>query len=169
MSKTVLQSVFYSGMACLLLIQLGCGGATTPEAAMQAANDSNAKRLSNLYLMIQMKSAPKFEGPKDEAEFKATIKETPSETLSPMGVSASDVDSLFVSERDGEPFEIRYGLKGSPYGSSDPVIFEKTGVDGKRTVAFLNVSAREVDADEYQQLLDGKASAGQGRGDGPTN
>ena len=41
-------------------------------------------------------------------------------------------------------------------GSSEPVIFEAVGVDGKREVGFLNMTQREVDAAEYDQLFAGK-------------
>ena len=65
---------------------------------------------------------------------------------------------LFVSPRDNQPFKIRYGVQGSIMGSSEPVIFEATGVDGKREVGFLNMTEKEVDAAEYDALWAGKAA-----------
>lgn len=147
---------------------IGCGDGDTPNAAISKANKTNSQRLANLYLMHQMKN--KFQGPKDEAAFKAFIQQAGDEVLEPMGVDPNSVDELFVSERDGQPFVIRYGVTGGPRGSTEAVIFEQTGEGGKRMVGFLNMVQREVDASEYDQLLSAKAPAKQAntaRGDMP--
>ncbi len=142
--------------ACLLLgvvaAQSGCSPDTSdPNVVISQANKTNIQRLRNLYVMYQMKN--KFQGPKDEAEFKEFIKAADVSILEPMGVDPAKVDELFISERDNEPFVVKYGVPTTPRGSTDPVIFEKTGVGGKKMVAFLNMSEREVDDTEYQQLL----------------
>jgi hypothetical protein len=60
-----------------------------------------------------------------------------------------------ISERDNQPFVIRYGVGGG-LGSANAVIFEKQGVDGIRQVAFTNGKVEEMAADAYEQHLQGK-------------
>jgi hypothetical protein len=71
------------------------------------------------------------------------------------------LDELFVSDRDGQPFVIKYGQSGGVM-SKLPVVFEKEGKDGVRQVAYTNGQVEEVDAAKYEELLQGgkQASAG---------
>jgi hypothetical protein len=61
------------------------------------------------------------------------------------------------SERDEQPFVIRYGVNGG-LGSKDAVVFEKVAVDGLRQVGFTNGPVEEMAAAEYEQHLQGKAA-----------
>ncbi|MEM9413804.1 MAG: hypothetical protein AAGA30_22030, partial [Planctomycetota bacterium] len=93
-----------------------------------------------------------LEGPKDKAEFLEYLtKDIGAKVkLGRMGVDQKDAATLFISERDGKPFNIRYGLKGL---ADHPIIFESEGVNGKRMVAFG--TPREVDSEEYDELWSG--------------
>lgn len=136
----------------MIVAQVGCSpDASDPDVVISQSNKTNIQRLRNLYVMYQMNHG--FQGPKDEAEFKEYIKAADISILEPMGVDPAKVDELFISERDNEPFVVKYGVPTTSRGSGDPVIFEKTGVGGKKMVAFLNMTEREVDDAEYQQLL----------------
>ncbi len=142
---------FWTGL--LLVCLLGCGG-LTPDSAISASNKSNIQRLANMYQMFQFKN--KFRGPEDEAEFKEFIKNVDLSILEPRGIDPNNVDALFICERDNEPFKIRYGVPTGTRGSTEAVIFENTGDGGPRMVAFLNMVQREVEAEEYNQLLNAK-------------
>ena len=143
-----------SGFSLLCLSCLfGCGGATV-ESAIGQSNKTNIQRLGNMYQMFQFKN--KFRGPEDEAEFKEFIKGVDVSILEPRGIDPNNVDALFISERDNEPFKIRYGVPTGPRGSTEAVIFENTGDGGPRMVGFLNMVQREVAAEEYNQLLNAK-------------
>ena len=134
---------------------MGCSSHTDPDAAIAKVNTTNLQRLANLYFTFQ--SAHEWHGPTDEAEFKKFLHEYNPHKLTRIGVDPNDLDKLFVSERDGQPFKIRYGVPGSAMGSSAPVIFEAAG-DGKgRLVGFLDMQQREVDESEYQTLWSAKA------------
>lgn len=133
-----------AAMGCLL----GCG--PDPADLLAEANDSNVQRLANLYVAYQSRND--WRGPTDEAEFKAFLNGWNPAKLASIGVDSTSIDDLFVSSRDGEPFRIRYGVPGHIMGSDAPVIFESTGVKGKRMVGFLNMTTREVDDAEYEQL-----------------
>lgn len=141
-------------MLFALFCAIGCGSGGTPDTAIGNSNKTNIQRLTNLYVMYQMKN--KFKGPKDEATFKAFLKSAKSESLEAMGVDPSAIDDLFVCEGDGEPFNIRYGVSSGPRGSKKAVVFQKSGSGGKRMVGFLNMVQREVDSDEYDRLLNGQ-------------
>ena len=152
-------------VACWLMVivvglVVGCSSKDPRDAAMAELNKTNIQRLANLYKGFQMKHATEgFRGPKDLEEFKSHIKETPSENLSKMGVDSGDIDSLFTSERDSEPYDIKYDVSGGPRGSEAAVIFEKTGVGGKKMVGFLNSRTEELDAAEADSLMSAKAEA----------
>jgi hypothetical protein len=83
--------------------------------------------------------------------------------LEMMRVDPAKVDDLFVCERDGQPFIIKYGQSGGIM-SKLPVVFEKEGRDGMRQVAFTNGQVEEADSARYQELLQSgkKTAAGSG-------
>ena len=142
---------------CTLLFAMvsGCGGSKDPKSMIAAANDSNVKRLATMYSFFHLKN--NFKGPKDEAEFRGFIESQDPKRLSLADIDASDLENLFVSERDNEPFVIRYGKDTYVRGPSIPVIFEATGSDGMRQVGFCNGVMQEVDAEEYDRLMSGDA------------
>lgn len=140
----------------LLLAVLFSGCSTdSAESMIAEANDSNVKRLRTMYSYFHTMN--KLKGPKDEAEFRSFIESQDQRRLGLANIDPSKLDELFVSERDGEPFVIRYGVNTVIRGPSKPVIFEATGVDGMRQVGFFNGPMEEVDAEEYERLFAGEA------------
>jgi hypothetical protein len=135
----------------------GCGSGNTPQAALRDANRTNMQKLANLYSMYQVQH--QFKGPPSEEVFREFIGQLDEGTQSKMGVDSRGLDKLFISERDREPFLIRYGVPSGPRGSKEPVVFELTGKRGQRMVGFLNMVQREVDPEEYQQLWRAEAKA----------
>ena len=132
----------------------GCGGPSDPQDALAKANETNLQRLSNLYLAYQ--TANNWIGPADEAKFKGFLKTLTPEKLTRIGIDPASIDQIFVSERDGKPFTIRYSVVGNMMGSREPVVFEAEGVDGQRMVGFLDMTVRGVGSEEYDLLLAGK-------------
>jgi hypothetical protein len=135
----------------------GCSGGTDPNEAIAKVNSNNIQRLANLYFSYQIKHD--WRGPKDEKAFKDFIRGYNPKKLTRIGIDPNAVDDLFVNERDGQPFQIRYSVRGSAMGSSEPVLFEAVGVDGNRRVGFLDMVQREVDEAEYRDLWEGKTRA----------
>jgi hypothetical protein len=119
------------------------------------ANDTNVKRLATLYSVFQVKN--KYKGPKTQQQLREFVQSQDPERLARGGIDPTMIDDLFVSERDGEPFVIRYGVNTVVFGPPLPVIFESTGVDGMRQVGFCNGLMQEVDDAEYDRLMAGKA------------
>jgi hypothetical protein len=145
----------------LTLMGTGCSR-SDPASRIGAMNDTRIKQLANLYMAHQIRNGSN--GPKDEAAFKSFIqKGMPSHRLEMMRVDPNKVDDLFVSERDGQPFVIKYGQSGGVM-SKLPVVFEKDGQAGKRQVAYTNGKAVEVDEGRYQELLQNGKQAAIGAG-----
>ena len=145
-----------TSVAAIIFMAAGCGR-EDPTNRVAAMNDSNIKRLANLYMAHQMRRGSK--GPANEAAFKEFIKNGMApHRLEMMQVNPNNADALFISERDGQPFVVRYGLSGGTM-TALPVVFEQQGEGGKRLVAFTNGSVEEVDAARYEELLEGKDPA----------
>jgi hypothetical protein len=143
-------TIFAMGIVCI-----GCSR-DDPGSRIGAMNDTRIKQLANLYMAHQMRHGSN--GPKDEAEFKTFIKSgMPSHRLEMMRVDPAKVDDLFVSERDGQPFVIKYGQSGGPM-SQLAVVFEKEGQAGKKQVGFTNGKVEELDDAKYQELQGKKQS-----------
>ena len=138
----------------VFVVTWGLGCSESPEDMLRRSNSSRSKQLANLYMMYQ--AGHGWVGPKDETDFKEFIQGVNSASLEKMGVDVSDIEALFTSERDGEPFKIRYQVRGG-MGASDPVIFEATGKRGKRIVGFTAMREVEVESDEeYDKLWSGE-------------
>jgi hypothetical protein len=142
--------------AALLGLLPGCSTDRTA-ARVAAMNTANGQRLANIYSAFQNYQG---RGPRDETDFKAFIKAFDPAKLTMMGIDASNLDALFTSERDRQPFKIRYGIGGGR-GSVAAVVFEQAGSGGKKQVAFTgNSKLDEVDDATYAELWAGRAAPG---------
>jgi hypothetical protein len=148
-----------SATAVLLVVAalVGCDARVNPDDAVAAANSNNIQRVTNLYLAYQTNN--NWMGPDDESKLKDFIRSLPESQLTRIGVNPGQLDDLFISERDGQPFKIRYKVLGNMRGSTEPVVFDAEGSGGQRMVGFLDMTQREVDAAEYDSLF-AKGSAG---------
>lgn len=150
-----MNSNFFAIANCLLVLVVassGCGDSGPPSLADY--NNTNIRKLRGAYGMFLI--AHDLRGPKSEEEFKEYLTTNPSAIakMERTGVPQEKIPDIFISERDGQPFKVRYGLNGL---EDHPIVFESVGVDGKRFVAFT--TPREVENDEYEQLLAGKVKA----------
>ncbi len=141
--------------AVATLVVAGCSSDNTAQLVGDM-NKSNIQRLGNLYAAHQ--NYQNGRGPKTEAEFKEFIKNFDANKLKMMGINSDDVESVFVSEKDGQVFKIRYNIGGGR-GSKDPVIFETQGVNGMKQVAFTGGAVEDVDDSRYKQLWEGKTGS----------
>lgn len=141
------------------LTMIGCFGGNSVEDELAGLNRNNIKRLVNLYFTYQQQN--NWEGPENEESFKAFVREYSPRKLERIGIDPAKTDDLFVNERDGEPFKIRFGVTGSMMGCNKPVIFESVGIDGKKMVGFLDNTEREVEQSEYDDLWNGNADSEQ--------
>lgn len=144
------------GILLAALAVVGCGsGELDVRSVVRSNNDCNGKRLANLYYFHQVVS-PRREGPKDETAFRSFIKSRKPEQLAEMDVDPERLDGLFVSERDGVPFIIRYGvtIPGIGGGHHQAVVFERQGLRGRVEIFMTGPKVADVPHDEmaaYQQ------------------
>jgi hypothetical protein len=131
-----------------VLLVNGCGSG---QPTLQDLNDNNIRRLHSTYKMFMNRH--ELKGPESEEELKdfLTNNNTAKALLKRMGIESDSIDEIFVSERDGQPFKVRWGVKGI---EDHAIIFEAEGIGGKRMVAFTRT--RELDADEYEGYWSGE-------------
>lgn len=131
----------------------GCGSRDmTGDSVIRAANPSNIHRLTNLYSAFATQHGGN--GPRDEKEFREYIAAMGPHRLGRMGIDPQAIDKIFTSERDSQPFIIRYGRKGSdapPSGSAAQyggvIVLEAQGADGTRRAGFIGtLEVRSLDA-----------------------
>ena len=136
-------TVLSVGLA-MLFLAAGCGDKIPTLADV---NDSNIKRVHSIYKIYQ--KANNYAGPENQDEMTKFVNEdaTAKVLVERMNLDVSDLSGIFVSERDGQPFKIKWGVQGI---QDHPIIFEAEGFEGKRLVAFHKV--KELDASEAEKL-----------------
>lgn len=131
----------------LVAVVAGC----RDQVAMQVAamNDTNLKKVSSLYRFYQYRHG--WQGPKDAAALRSFVEQAPRKNLDMMKVDPARFDDLLISERDGQPAKVRWGVSIGPT-DIQPLVFEAEGVGGKRIVVFSDARTEEVDAARYDSL-----------------
>jgi uncharacterized protein YceK len=146
-------------LSLAILVLLLTGGCSSENVANQVAsmNDAHIKQLANLYYAYQRSHG--WQGPKDEAVLKQFVKtDMDPNKLALMKIDPSKIDDIFISQRDQKPFKIKFSAGGGP-GANVPVVFEASGVDGKRQVGFTGPMVHDVDSSQYDALWSGKTPA----------
>ncbi len=114
---------------------VGCGSGDPSTGLVKDMNRQNIQKVANFYILYHKKNG--FKGPTSVDELKTFLKsETVVANLEFMKIDQADIDEFFISERDGEEFKIRLGVPGNPRGCKEPLVFEATGSNGVRLVAF---------------------------------
>lgn len=145
--------VFLAGFS---LCFVGCESKT--DARLKELNGTQIQRLSNCYCFCQS-SSPGLMGPKDEAAFREFLSDPRHKKgFDRLGVNVEDLDALLTSERDGQPYKIKFGLKGSPFGFNEAIIFETEGVDGEVMVGFGGSTTELMSLEESVNLFESKAN-----------
>ncbi len=128
----------------LASLTVGCG-----RSPSEASNGQEPlATLASLYGRRQAMHGGR--GPRDEASFKEFIGGPGKGLMERRG--HANVETLFVSPRDGQPFVVLYDdKKQSP--PTAVCIYEAQGIGGKRLAAASNGNVREMDANELSQIL----------------
>ena len=122
---------------------------------IESLNATAAQRLANTYTFFQARNG--YRGPKDEAELRDFCADPKNKKgFERAGIDLSEIDALFVSPRDNQPFKVRYGVKGSPMGFSEPLVFESVGVEGEVMVAFGDSKSKLMSPEEADDLFSAK-------------
>lgn len=131
----------------------GCGKDQASEM-FASVNSSNIQRVANLYCVYQAQH--NFKGPANEQELKDFIANLDPSRHKYFGIDVANLDQMFVSERDKQPFKIRWGLEAKPRQGPIPIAFEQEGVKGRYRVAFSSFQVDEFDLFDYEELWAGR-------------
>lgn len=144
MSNRVLHAVLAISLAMGVLT--ACG---RTKKSVHGKQDSHVRKLAAQYVRASSKLG---HVPRDEREFKRALAAL---AIPWQALEVDSVDALFISERDGLPLIVVYGAL--PKGT-DVVVYEQTGVDGKRFVGHANGMVDEVDEHSFSSLLASRPS-----------
>lgn len=148
-TSSVLRMAFWAfGLATIIAIT-GC--TPPPNGDISHLTNTNIKKLyAAIGTYMKMNN---YRGPKSKEELVKFFEENKraQTILGRCGVDAENILEIFESERDGEPFVVRYGLNGV---ADYALVFEAVGVDGLRQVALSQPV--EVDEETYDDYLNGK-------------
>jgi hypothetical protein len=125
-----------------LAVAWGCGGGTQETAGTQSHLAIIAKAYSR-YL-----GANQGRLPRDQRQLKEFISSNRESYLK----DGSDLDALFTSERDHQPYILLFGPAGEKQAATGVIGYEKLGVGGRRLVAYRFGSVEEVDVTRFQEL-----------------
>ena len=140
-------SCFFSCLAATLVLLHSVGCSDTRSQTSRATQTSHLRTLISLY---NAASAKIGRTPADETDFKRFIVDSSSQVLEKMQIASAE--DLFISERDGQPFVVRYREK-TQFKTPNIVAYEHTGVDGKRQIGFRLGVIEEVDAQRFAELV----------------
>jgi hypothetical protein len=131
----------------IMALATGCGSGA-------AASHKGVAHLKAITVLYFKANSLLHKNPETEAEFKKVIADSKPD----LGVlGASNIDDLFVSDRDNQPLVIMYGQ--APKGVAAGVVaYEQTGVDGKRLVGNRGGQVEEADATRFAQLVPSPSS-----------
>jgi hypothetical protein len=134
--------VFIVVAACVACATFaGCGQATAPPQPDAKIRLTQVLRLYTAYNEKHRK------GPANEQALREFgQKLTPAEREA--NLLMDDLESIFVSPRDNQKFEIRYNMRIDP-GQTRAVAWEATGKNGKRFVALTMGYVEEYDEETF--------------------
>jgi hypothetical protein len=128
----------------------GCSSTPPPEPEEKSA----LHKVALLYGFYTRDHKGKAPASLDELKrYAQTLKK---EQLAPLKLEPGQLDAVFVSPRDREPFVLRPAPPGGaiPDPLNPPVIaYERNGSGGKRYVAFVTSNIEEVDEARFRQLV----------------
>jgi hypothetical protein len=139
----------HKGFEVLILLALGgwvgllagCGRQTGGTKVASPA-EVNLQKILRLYGEFQRSQ---HKAPANADELKAWAKKQSKEKLTEMSIE--DVDTVFISPRDNEPYEVVQ----LPMGRGPLVAHEKTGVGGKRYVIGSTGTLVEMDQKQFEE------------------
>jgi hypothetical protein len=100
--------------------------------------------------VYQLHVEKKRKGPANEQELREFAKGLTAKEKDEYLIG-EDVESIFVSSRDNQPFVIKYNLNLAPGGETRAVAWETTGENGRRYVALSMGYVEEYDEETFKQ------------------
>jgi len=134
-------STILAVLTLFLFLSVGCGEKTESEDVVEQR--SNMRTLCVAY--GNYTKSHRGRPPQSEKSFRAWIEKEGPDFLTNLGID--NLDDIFISTRDNEPYVIVYGKK------KRIVAYEAVGVDGKRFISDNLGVTTEVDEAEFNELV----------------
>ncbi|MBX9581369.1 MAG: hypothetical protein K2X87_13790 [Gemmataceae bacterium] len=156
-----------------VLVAAGCSS-NPPEQPPPDVTDQNLMHLVQLYSAYQSKHTKKTAkapapkpGPGKAAaadptipgsadELKTWAKTLPADELQKMGISGGELDGMFVSPRDNQPYGLAKPANAmmAKMGAMKVIFYERDGVDGKHmVVGGMGTRPREITRAELKEAV----------------
>ena len=135
------------GLFALSVLFVSDTSCTRQAVSSQNLEKSHVRSLTTLHGLATSKLR---HPPGDVKEFRQALATL---SVKPEQMKVGSCDELFVSERDGKPLVVVYG---SPLKDSDVLVYEQTGVNGKRLIGHRIGMVEEVDEAQYKLLTASK-------------
>lgn len=140
------------GLFCLLSLCFGLTGIGCGDSGRQGPTDPvTYKHLQNVVEMYQQYAEAKKRTPPNETALKEFIQALPAEKKQRLA-DGGDMDKLFVSPRDGKPYEIRYNYTRFNRMTGQPIAWEQQGVNGSRYVGLAMGYVEEYTDERFDEL-----------------
>ena len=131
----------------LLFSHVGCGSNSSG-----VTQTDTKTQIEHLFNLCKSYVDTKQKGPADEKALKEYAKTLSEKQLDELLIG-KDVESIFVSPRDKEPFQIVYGQSLSGGGEPVAVIYEKTGQNGRKYASLSMGYSEEYDEETLNGYL----------------
>ena len=140
----------------MLVVLGGCSEdvAARRQQLIENANNENIKRVVSLYLFF---GAKHFRNPGSEEELRKFTQSGRADLmLKRFDLKAESFDQYLVSDKDGRPFHVFYGM---PYSEAPdhnfPLVADSSGVGEIRRVVYANREEKRIEgADAFKELLE---------------
>ena len=124
------------GLSVVLgLFCMGCGHSDE----LTSLTSERLQKVANVYLDYVAATGT---SPVDADQLQSHVNNLPQFVSGPIDPDHEDYGTSngLISDRDGEPFVIRFGVKVTDFSQAAkiPIAYEKTGLNGRRLVANLN-------------------------------
>ena len=134
----------------------GCGSGPDVAGMVAENNKTNMQKIANVMMLYQNRVG-RAANSEDELVGFVTSHDKIDKNLNFMKIDKDSFGDYFVSERDQQPYFVRYGIVVPDRTPAQAFVFETVGVDGVRKVAWSDSSVTDVsDEKEYKKLKDGK-------------
>ncbi len=140
-------SVSRLGICIALCLLAGCTSHTS--GVTQTEAKTQIERLFNLYKAY---TESQHKAPPNEKALKDFAKGLTEDKLQSLMIG-KDVESIFISPRDNEPFQVAYGQSINPGGDPVAIIYEKIGLKGRKYVALSIGYSEEYDEASLSEYL----------------
>jgi hypothetical protein len=129
----------------LLVGTSGCGNGSAGYTETEAKT-----RLTKLLRLYQLHVDKKKKAPASEQELRDFAKQLTAKEREDYLIG-EDLEGIFVSPRDNQPFVVKYNLKLTPGGETRAVAWEATGQNGRRYLALSIGYVEEYDEETFKQ------------------